>query len=201
VATVVLVLLSPLLLVVSVAIVLDSRGPVLFRQSRLGSVRRRDGIWEPRTFRIFKFRSMTVGADEGVHAEHVRAYVNGGLDTAGAGFKLARDARVTRVGRLLRRTSLDEVPQLLNVLRGEMSLVGPRPVPVYEAVLYDSRSARRLAALPGLTGLWQVRGRSRRTHDEMMELDLEYVEQRSLLLDLHILLATVPAVVRGDGAS
>lgn len=201
VALLLLLVLSPLLLAIALAIVVDSGRPVLFRQARLGAVRRPDGTWQPTPFTILKFRSMAVNADESVHAAHIRAFVDGQLTKSGVGFKLEQDPRLTRIGRFLRRTSADELPQLLNVVRGQMSLVGPRPVPLYEATLYKARYARRFAALPGITGLWQVRGRASLTVDEMMELDLDYVDRASLALDLRILAATVPAVLRGEGVA
>ncbi|MGH9896190.1 MAG: sugar transferase, partial [bacterium] len=119
---------------------------------------------------------------------------------SGARFKLSNDPRVTRVGRVLRRMSLDELPQLFNVLKGEMSLVGPRPVPLYEVAEYGESDTERLAALPGITGLWQVRGRAEIPFSEMVRLDCEYVRNQSLWLDLKILAATIPAVVSGRGA-
>ena len=200
-----LALLAPVLLVIAIAIRLDSRGPVLFMQERVGARRRiRNGIerWEPTIFRVFKFRTMTDGCDNSLHETHVKAFVAGQLNgdgEDGARFKLANDPRVTRVGRVLRQTSLDELPQLLNVLGGTMSLVGPRPVPTYEAVEYESR--QRFTALPGITGLWQVRGRCDLPFEEMTRLDEEYVEERSLGLDLKILALTVPAVLKGRGAA
>ena len=200
-------LLLPVVLVVAIAIKLDSRGPVFFAQERVG-VRRRSqkgrSRWEVRTFRLFKFRSMVAGADQSPHEQHVRAFVRGQIpdpDRSGdAKFKLANDSRVTRVGRVLRRTSLDELPQLVHVLKGEMSLVGPRPVPLYEAAEYRESDAERLLALPGITGLWQVSGRADVPFTEMVRMDCEYVRTRSLWLDLKILAATIPAVMSGRGA-
>lgn len=206
-ATLALIALAPLLLLLVLLIKLDSPGPVLFVQERVGA-RRRVGeggnVWEVRTFRLYKLRSMHHGSDEQLHRAHIQAFVEGRLAGSGeprAPFKLVADPRVTRVGRLLRRTSLDELPQLLNVLKGEMSLVGPRPVPLYEAAAYQDWHLERLTALPGITGLWQVRGRARVAFDEMVRLDIEYVRRRSLWLDLQILLLTVPAVLSGEGAA
>ncbi|HET7037838.1 MAG TPA: sugar transferase [Thermomicrobiaceae bacterium] len=205
VAGALLVACAPALLLIALLIKLDSRGPVIFRQERVGT-RRLAGDpaqWETRVFRIFKFRSMVQNADQRVHEEHIRAFVAGEIAAQtdeDAAFKLHHDPRVTRVGRVLRKTSLDELPQLINVLRGEMSLVGPRPVPLYEVADYQPRHLERLAALPGITGLWQVDGRSRVTFEEMVEMDIRYVRSRSLLLDLRILLKTLPAVVAGRGA-
>jgi exopolysaccharide production protein ExoY len=203
---VLLLALLPLMVLIAVAITLDTPGPVFFVQERVGVRRRSAGgrtHWESRTFAFYKFRSMVAGADQSLHAEHVRAFVEGRLDaTDGASttFKLAHDPRVTRVGRILRRTSLDELPQLFNVLKGDMSLVGPRPVPPYEVAQYRENDAERLAALPGITGLWQVNGRGAVTFAEMIRLDREYVRTQTVWLDLRILVATIPAILSGRGA-
>ena len=143
---------------------------------------------------------MVADADPGVHQNLVTEYINGTGQKHGSTYKLSNDRRVTRVGRFLRRTSLDELPQLLNVLRGDMSLVGPRPSLPYEVSQYRDRHRARLTVTPGLTGLWQVSGRSRLTFEEMVRLDIEYVQRRSLFLDLWILLRTLPAVLEGGGA-
>ncbi|MGY1831493.1 sugar transferase [Geodermatophilus sp. SYSU D01180] len=186
-AALALVLVLPVLLVVAVAVRLDSPGPVLFRQERVG----RQG----RTFSMLKFRTM------GIDAEKRRAaLVARNQNSDGPLFKVADDPRVTRVGRVLRRYSVDEVPQLINVLRGQMSLVGPRPPLPAEVAVYDDSVARRLLVKPGLTGLWQVSGRSDLTWDEAVRLDLRYVENWSLALDLQILWKTVAAVTRPLGA-
>jgi lipopolysaccharide/colanic/teichoic acid biosynthesis glycosyltransferase len=197
VAFVTLILLVPLLIIVAVAIRLDSRGPALFMQDRVGARRCADG-WRLRPFRIVKFRSMVVDANPTIHAQQVRAYAGGELE--GTTFKLTDDARITRIGRIIRRASIDELPQLLNVLRGEMSLVGPRPLPWYEVEQYPEDGLVRFAALPGLTGLWQVSGRCTLPYGAMVALDAAYVEQQSLGLDLKILLKTIPAVLSGRGA-
>ncbi len=181
-----LVLLAPLVAVIAIAIRLDSRGPVIFLQQRVG----RDG-W---LFKCYKFRSMVDGADEG------RADLWDRNEATGPIFKMRSDPRITRVGRVLRRLSLDELPQLWNVLRGDMSLVGPRPPMPCEVEGYADWHRRRLEVAPGLTGLWQVSGRSDLTFDEMVMLDLFYAENWSLGLDLNILLRTVPSVLRGTGA-
>jgi len=181
-----LTLLSPVLVAIGAAVKLTSRGPALFRQERVG--------FRGRRFRMYKFRTMV--ADAEAMRERV-AHLNT-LD--GPVFKAIDDPRVTRLGRLLRWTSADELPQLWNVLRGEMSLVGPRPLPVHEAGQLKGAQRRRLAMRPGLTGLWQVSGRSMVAFEEWMELDLAYVDRWSLALDLGILLRTVPAVLRGEGA-
>jgi lipopolysaccharide/colanic/teichoic acid biosynthesis glycosyltransferase len=200
-----LVVLAPLLCLIAVIIKLDTAGPVLFVQERVGARRRFTGgrtKWEVVRFRCFKFRSMVAGADQSVHQKYIHAFIHNRLTPEGADakFKLAQDSRITTVGRLLRRTSLDELPQLLNVLRGDMSLVGPRPVPPYEAAEYTESEAERLAALPGITGLWQVKGRAEVPFVEMIRMDREYVHRQCLWLDLQILVATIPAVLSGRGA-
>ncbi len=186
VSTLGLVLLSPLLLLIAAAIRLDSHGSVLFRQTRVG----RDG----RPFTCYKFRSMVEGADE------EREALLDQNEATGPIFKMRNDPRLTRVGRWLRRASLDELPQLWNVLRGDMSLVGPRPAMPEELAGYQPWHRRRLEIAPGLTGLWQVSGRSELTFDEMVMLDLYYAENWSIGLDLRILLRTIPTVLLGTGA-
>jgi exopolysaccharide biosynthesis polyprenyl glycosylphosphotransferase len=194
-----LLVLSPLFLLIAAAIKLSSRGPVLFRQERIGQYE------VPFTF--LKFRSMHVDNDPQAHRDFVTRFIQGDAPTANGGhngdavYKIVEDPRVTPVGRFLRRTSLDELPQLLNVLRNQMSLVGPRPPIPYELEKYDIWHARRvLEAKPGMSGLWQVNGRSRLRFDEMVRLDLRYVQEWSLWLDLKILLRTPRAVIIGEGA-
>jgi lipopolysaccharide/colanic/teichoic acid biosynthesis glycosyltransferase len=206
-ASLLLLLLFPLMLLIAVAIKLDTLGPVLFIQERVGVRRRSEGggrtRWEVRTFAFYKFRSMVPDADQSLHEEYVRAFVQGRLETVDGApekFKLTRDPRVTRMGRLLRRTSLDELPQLFNVLKGDMSLVGPRPVPRYEVAEYRESDADRLTAPPGITGLWQVSGRGEVPFAEMVRMDCEYVRNQSVWLDFKILVATIPAVISGRGA-
>jgi lipopolysaccharide/colanic/teichoic acid biosynthesis glycosyltransferase len=183
-----LVLATPLLLALALAVRCSSRGPALFCQERPG----RDG----RPFTIRKFRTMHQGAEDELRTDPELAAA-----FAANGFKLADDPRVTRVGRFLRRTSLDELPQLLNVVGGSMSLVGPRPVLTEQAVdLYGDRIDRYFAVKPGLTGLWQVSGRSSLTHDERAELDISYVEGWDVGTDVILLARTIPAVVSGRGA-
>ncbi len=181
-----LAVLSPLLLLVSLAVRLDSPGPVLFRQRRVGL--------NGRQFTLYKFRSMRVGAE----AEQARLAAMNEMD--GPVFKLRDDPRVTRVGRTLRRTSLDELPQLWNVLRGEMSLVGPRPPLPDEVRRYERWQRRRLSVKPGLTCTWQVSGRSEVGFHRWMELDLAYIDGWSLWKDVRIVLRTIPAVILGRGA-
>ena len=194
-----LAILSPGFLAIAAAIKLTSRGPVLFRQKRIGE----HGI----PFTFLKFRSMHMNNDSSEHEEYVRQLIAGQAEmksangNGGGVFKLTNDSRITPVGRFLRRSSLDELPQLINVLRGEMSLVGPRPPVPYEVEAYATWHRRRvLEAKPGITGLWQVNGRSRVEFDEMVRMDLRYARNCSPLLDLKILLQTPKAVVSGDGA-
>jgi lipopolysaccharide/colanic/teichoic acid biosynthesis glycosyltransferase len=192
-------LLFPVLGVIAAVIRATSRGPAVYRQTRIGQ------YGQP--FTVYKFRTMYVDADSGPHQAYVEAYVRGQVDVPphaesdAAPFKLSQDPRITPVGRWLRRTSLDELPQLFNVLKGEMSLVGPRPDVPYSVALYKDWHKLRLAALPGLTGLWQVRGRGRVSFDEMMRLDCEYVQTQSLWLDCVILANTIPAVLSMKGAA
>jgi lipopolysaccharide/colanic/teichoic acid biosynthesis glycosyltransferase len=178
----------PVLAVIAVLVKLDSPGPVLFRQTRCGRGRR--------PFTVLKFRTMTHGADHSVHREYIAALANGD-DAAGGLKKLTGDIRVTRVGSLLRRSSLDELPQLFNVLRGDMSIVGPRPAIEYELEHYQAGHYARFEVRPGLTGLWQVSGRSRLGFTEMLALDAEYARRSSLLLDARILARTPLEILRG----
>jgi exopolysaccharide biosynthesis polyprenyl glycosylphosphotransferase len=198
-AGIALLMLAPLLILIAAAIKASSRGPVFFKQKRVGQ--------HGRCFTFLKFRSMYVNNDASQHRQYVRQLIAGQAarsaspDQTGGVFKLTNDPRITRVGRFLRRTSLDELPQFLNVLRGEMSLVGPRPAIPYEVEAYDIWHRRRiLEAKPGITGLWQVQGRSRVGFDEMVRLDLRYVHSWSPWLDLKILLQTPKAVMDGTGA-
>ncbi len=188
-----MILLSPILVLVALSVRLDSPGPAIYRQRRIG----RD--LEP--FSVAKFRTMHVGVAPDAHRAHVEGMISGAGERTQPMAKLAEDTRVTRVGAFLRRTSLDELPQLWNVIRGQMSLVGPRPPIQYEVDKYPAEAFRRFAVRPGLTGLWQVRGRSLLTFQQMIELDNEYVETRSLLLNLKILILTVPTVIHGKGAA
>ena len=186
-----LILISPLLLLIAIAIKLDSPGPVIFRQKRVGL--------NGRIFEAYKFRSMYQDANPSLHEEHIKAFADGMLDET-KGVKLKDDPRITPVGRFLRETSLDELPQTFNVLKGEMSLVGPRPVIVYEADLYDLWHSERFNVLPGITGLWQVTGRSTVSFDDQLRLDIRYIRYQSLWLDIKILLKTLPAVLSKRGA-
>jgi len=194
-AVVLLLLVSPLMALIAIAVRLDSPGSVLFRQKRVGL--------GGRDFTMFKFRSMYVNADEQVQRQFARNYIHGQINSVSGQtvFKPAADKRITRVGHWLRRTSLDELPQLLNVLRGDMSLVGPRPAVRYEVEEYSKWHLKRLVVPPGLTGLAQISGRSGLTFDKIVRLDLDYIEQRSLGTDVLILLRTVPVVVKAKCAA
>jgi exopolysaccharide biosynthesis polyprenyl glycosylphosphotransferase len=186
VAAMSLVLAAPLMLLVALVIRLESPGPAIFQQVRVGQ--------NGKPFCIYKFRSMRAGAEEQQAALQQRNEADGPL------FKIRADPRLTLSGRFLRRTSMDELPQLLNVLRGEMSLVGPRPAPPHEVAQYQAWHRQRLEVPQGMTGLWQVSGRSDLTFDEMCLLDIYYIENWSLGLDLTILARTVPRVLIGNGA-
>jgi len=185
-ATMGLLLGAPLFLLIALAIRLDSPGPIIFRQTRVGL--------RGRHFEMYKFRSMHVGAEE---QQDMLADMN---EADGPIFKIRDDPRLTRVGRILRRLSMDELPQLVNVLRGEMSLIGPRPPIPAEVEKYQEWHKKRLEAPPGMTGLWQVSGRSRLSFDEMVLLDIYYIENWSLWLDFKILMRTIPKVLLGEGA-
>lgn len=210
VAALALLLLCPVMVVVAIFIVLDSGGPILFKQERIGAQRRtRAGrfYWRRTTFTCYKFRSMRQNADPALHQAYVSAFISnnhqrmaelqrGATQTR----KLVGDPRVTRMGRIIRQSSLDELPQLWNVLKGDMSLVGPRPAISYEVDEYQPWHRRRLQAKPGLTGLWQVTARSSADFDEMVKLDIQYVGQQSLWLDFRIMLSTPRVVLSGKGA-
>ena len=182
--TALLLAVSPLMAAVAIGVWLDSGSPVLFRQERIG----RDG----KPFTMLKFRSMLPGADDQGHRAAAEAWFAG--NPAPLGYKAWKDRRVTRFGRWIRRTSLDELPQLVNVVRGDMSLVGPRPAIPYELSLYESSHFERQAVRPGITGLWQILGRDRLSAIEMMALDRRYVQECSAGLDLKILAHTIPSL-------
>jgi lipopolysaccharide/colanic/teichoic acid biosynthesis glycosyltransferase len=205
-----LLVLSPLMLVIALLIVLDTPGPAIFRQDRVGARRRTRGhlpTWDIGIFAFYKFRTMCSGADPSAHRAYVQAYIHNDHESMAALqggdnnlHKMVNDARVTHLGRFLRKSSLDELPQLWNVLQGDMSLVGPRPPIPYEVEMYEPWHWQRLETIPGLTGLWQVTARSSADFDEMVKLDLYYIENQSLWLDLKILFQTPLAVLRGKGA-
>jgi lipopolysaccharide/colanic/teichoic acid biosynthesis glycosyltransferase len=190
-----IVLFGPLMLAIAIAIRIDSRGPALFKQRRVG--------YAQREFTLYKFRSMCVDADPRGHQQYVTALIKGEESEPDDGSSLYKlvDDRITPVGRWIRRWSLDELPQLFNVLFGSMTLVGPRPSIPYEVAEYPAWYLRRFTVKPGLTGLWQVSGRSERTYEEMVRLDIEYAENRSLGLDLSILLKTPLTVLSRKGAA
>jgi lipopolysaccharide/colanic/teichoic acid biosynthesis glycosyltransferase len=187
-----IVVLSPVFLAISLLVKLSSPGPVLFRQKRLGLL--------GGEFDFLKFRTMYINNDPSIHKEYVSKLIEGKQNSPGV-YKIQKDPRVTRIGRFLRRSSLDELPQFINVLKGEMSLVGPRPPIRYEMEKYRSWHKRRvLEVKPGITGLWQVAGRSRTTFDEMVRLDIQYILEQSPWLDLKIVLRTPAAILLGTGA-
>ncbi len=192
-----LIVLGPLLALISVAIRLDSPGTPIFYQSRVG----KDG----KIFTIYKFRTMYVNSSHRKYEDYLREFICEGkpyLESGGNGaiYKVLNDNRVTRFGGLLRRSCLDELPQLVNVLKGEMALVGPRPEPPQAVAMYQERHKARLAVKPGITGPWQINGRYRVTFERMVQTDLDYIRRRSLWLDTKILLLTIPALIsRKDG--
>jgi len=199
-ALVALCLFAPIMAVVAAIIAVTSPGPIVFRQARLG----KGGV----PFVVYKFRSMVTNGDDGIHRAFVANLIKGDNDAnvtaleSTPTYKIRSDPRVTRIGRFIRKTSIDEFPQFFNVLKGEMSLVGPRPPIAYEAASYQPWHLRRiLAAKPGITGLWQVEGRSKVSFNDMVRMDLRYIRSRSLGLDIRILLKTVLVVLRCDGAN
>lgn len=181
-----LIVLSPVIILTAVLIKLDSKGPVLFMQNRVGK--------NGNVFKMYKFRSMYIDAEERLKE------LNSLNEAKGPIFKIKNDPRVTKVGRFLRKSSIDELLQLVNVIKGEMSLVGPRPPLPREVKKYTLNQKQRLVVTPGITGLWQVSGRSKLTFDDMVSLDLYYIENKNIFLDLRILVKTIPAVLKMDGA-
>lgn len=181
-----LIVLSPLLLIVAVLIKMDSKGKAIYSQERVGK--------NGRKFKIYKFRSMVENAD--CRIEQLKA-VN---EKDGPIFKIKKDPRITRIGKIIRKTSIDELPQLVNVIKGDMSLVGPRPPLVKEVEQYTEYQKKRLSVIPGLTCYWQISGRSNLSFEQWVELDLKYIRERSLLCDIMIILKTIPVVIIGRGA-
>lgn len=188
----VLPIFLPVLLLISILIMLDSSGPALFKQTRIG----KDG----KRFTIFKFRTMFYKFDDSSHREFMKKYINGNVDRNNGSFKPPIDQQITRIGHILRKTSLDELPQLFNVIRGDMSLVGPRPNVEWEVDAYEDWHKERLEVMPGITGLAQVKGRSNIPFDILVKYDIEYARKQSFKLDVQILAETALAVVKRDGA-
>ncbi len=191
-ATPTLIVLSPIMVVLAILIRLTSPGPALFRQERVGQT--------GRTFTMYKFRTMRTGASDAALKLQIERELRGEDTSTDGSYKLPNGAEVTRIGALLRRTSLDELPQLINVVRGEMTLVGPRPCLPWEAEMFPTEYNVRFDVKPGVTGLWQVSGRSTMNTLEMLQLDVEYCRSRSIVGDISILVRTLPAMLRRDGA-
>lgn len=210
VAGILLLVLSPLMAIVAVLIVLDSPGPAIFTQQRVGLRRRTEGgrtTWEVVNFDFYKFRTMHQDSDSEIHRAFVQAFIRNdreGMASVQGGDvqvrKIVKDARVTRLGKFLRKSSIDELPQFWNVLKGDMSLVGPRPPIPYEVEIYKPWHRQRLGTIPGVTGLWQVAARSSVDFDDMVKLDLEYIKHQSFWLDIKILLKTPLSVLQSKGA-
>ena len=206
----ILLLLSPVMLVVAILVILDSRGPAFFVQSRVGAAMRRANgkvTWEEKTFPCVKFRTMVTNSDPSIHQAYIKALINNDqhtLATLQKGEtrvkKLIFDPRITRIGRFLRKSSLDELPQFWNVFKGDMSLVGPRPAIPYEVDLYKPWHHHRFEAKPGITGLWQVTARSSVDFDDMVRLDIKYIQEQSILFDLWIMLKTPFIILTQHGA-
>ncbi len=194
-ASLILIVAMPIIAISALAILIFDGRPVFFRQQRIGAQGRR--------FEMLKLRTMKTAATDNVHRQYVERWISDGhsaaADANGKVFKLANDSRVTSVGRILRKFSLDELPQIFNVVRGDMSLIGPRPALPYEVEHYQSWHRRRLEGLPGITGLWQVSGRNQISFDEMVKLDVKYLEDWSLTTDIGILFRTIPVLLRGEG--
>lgn len=194
-----ILLISPLILLVCALvaglIVFDSKGPILYRQKRIGQ----NGV----EFDMLKFRSMYVDNDDSIHREAIKLFMNGEVLNGNGdnAYKINNDSRITKVGRIIRKLSIDELPQFWNVLRGQMSLVGPRPPLPYEAELYTSHDWLRLAGKPGLTGTWQIYGRSKVSFQEMVQLDLAYLQRQSLWEDVKLIALTVPVMLTGRGGA
>jgi lipopolysaccharide/colanic/teichoic acid biosynthesis glycosyltransferase len=189
-ASIGMVLLGPVMLLLFALVRATSPGPALFRQTRVGAGRR--------TFVMLKFRTMSIDADPQVHLDYVKRLMAGEVEAVDGLYKLDRDPRITKLGAFLRKTSLDELPQLVNVLRGEMSLVGPRPMLPAELELLPGWANVRFHVPPGITGLWQVSGRNRLTMQQGLRIDVDYTERRNVWFDLVVLLRTIPAVLGGS---
>ena len=213
-ASIMLFLALPVMVLCAIAVKLDSEGPIIFAQERVGAkVRGKNNrrAWEVTPITVFKFRTMYYNTSPELHRKFVEALMNKDEDTmaklnggnldAKNKYKMTRDPRITRVGAFLRKTSLDELPQLFNILRGDMSLVGPRPALAYEVNMYKPEYIERLSAKPGLTGWWQVVGRSQVEFDQMIDMDLYYIEHQSFWLDLKIIFQTPFAILKSKGAA
>jgi len=210
IALVLLLFLLPFLIIIAILIHLTSRGPILYKQERIGAVRvtnNNQPYWKIVTFICYKFRSMELGADPSIHKAYVSALINNDITQmdkiqgkASDIRKMVHDPRITRVGKFLRKFSLDELPQFWNVLRGEMSLVGPRPAISYEVEVYKPWHMQRLQATPGITGLQQIKARCTEDFDEQVKLDIEYIENQSIVLDLKICFLTPLVVLNAKGA-
>lgn len=193
-----LLIAAPFAAIIGVLIKVSSPGPVLFKQLRVG----KDG----KIFTFYKFRSMNIGNDDSQHRQYIKLFIEGKeeelkkLQGGKKLYKMTGDDRITPVGKFLRRTSLDELPQLLNVIKGEMSMVGPRPHLAYEVELYKDWHRRRLEGMPGITGWWQIHGRSRVAFDKAVEMDIWYLERQSLILDIRIMFRTITKAIVGRGA-
>lgn len=187
-----LLILSPIMLMVAIAIKLTSPGPVIFKQERLGY------LGEP--FIFLKFRSMDHRCDDLIHREYIEKFIENNYEETPQLYKITKDPRITSLGKFLRKTSLDELPQLFNVLSGEMSLVGPRPPIEYEVKMYKKWHKQRMHVKPGITGLWQVEGRSRMLFDEMVRLDIQYAKSWSIWLDFKIIFKTFKVILNDRGA-
>lgn len=192
-ASLAVLVLSPLIVVLALLIRCTSAGPAVFRQTRVGK--------NGRSFTLYKFRTMVRDNDPSVHMAYYQQFIAGLVDADGTMYKLRNDLRITRVGRFLRSTSLDELPQLWNVITGSLSLVGPRPPLPYEVEMYDDRARQRLTCKPGLTGLWQVSGRASLDFQQMIDLDLQYINNWTIWLDAAVLVRTPWAVLSGRGAA
>lgn len=205
-ATAILLVFAPVMIIIAILIKLDSPGPVFFVQERVGARRRSNRsmtFCEAKNFNMYKFRSMRTDSDDSIHKEHIKAFVQGTIEESEdekAKFKISHDPRITRLGAFIRKTSLDELPQLFNVIKGDMSLVGPRPVPVYEVEEYNVWHRERLTTLPGITGLWQIEGRSQVSFQDMIRMDIRYLRNQSLWLDIKIIFLTIPSVLLSRGA-
>lgn len=207
-----LITLLPLMIVIGLIVMIDSPGSPIFVQKRVGARKRYykgRPYWQKAEFKFFKFRSMRTDAGSDLHRQFVEAYISGNQERMAEvqpdksepqALKLKADPRITRVGHFLRKSSLDELPQLWNVLRGDMSLVGPRPAIPYEVEQYQPWHRQRLATMPGITGPWQVSGRSSVTFDDMVRLDIEYTQTQCFWLDIKLLLWTIPSAFLGKGA-